>query len=224
MWGSLGKADYEGMVCDKLIEDCPIDSTDLKNAHQIFGPNLAGLRGWTARRKPKQVDMKIVAILQGSLQLHKFIVLTADVMFVNGLPFLLIRLQGVKLIMIDYLPRHTSKIIGEKLKHILHFNNRAGSIVQMALMDKEFDAVKDQCTYLLINTTAAKEHMPEIECTVQTVKDQAWGIYNTIPFPNGIPKLIMIALLHFIILWLNAFPVNSGISTKFSPWELVLQH
>lgn len=33
-----------------------------------------------------------------------------------------------------------------------------------------------------------------------------------------------IELIHFIVLWLNAFPVRSGISTKYSPRELVQRH
>ena len=42
MIGGLARADYKGMVCKKLIDDCPIHINDLKSAHNIFGPNLAG--------------------------------------------------------------------------------------------------------------------------------------------------------------------------------------
>jgi len=96
--------------------------------------------------------------------------------------------------------------------------------VQTALMDREFEAVRSACPTLPINTTAANEHVPEIERAVRTVKDRARGIYNTLPFTEGIPKLMTIELIHFVVLWLNAFPVKSGISTKFSPRELVQRH
>jgi hypothetical protein len=62
MIGSPGKAEYEGMVREKLIDDCPVDTVDLKNAQTIFGPDLAGLRGKTVRRQPERVKVKIVAI------------------------------------------------------------------------------------------------------------------------------------------------------------------
>jgi hypothetical protein len=39
-----------------------------------------------------------------------------------------------------------------------------------------------------------------------------------------LPKLMVIELLHFCVMWLNAFPVKSGISEKFSPQELVSRH
>jgi hypothetical protein len=91
-------------------------------------------------------------------------------------------------------------------------------------MDREFESVKATCSQLPINTTAANEHVPEIERTVKTVKDRARGVYNTLPFTGGLPKLMTIEQIHFIVLWLNTFPVKLGISTKFSPRELVRRH
>ena len=39
-----------------------------------------------------------------------------------------------------------------------------------------------------------------------------------------LPKLMVIELMHFCIMWLNAFLVKSGISEKYSPWEFVSRH
>jgi hypothetical protein len=223
MLGSPAKADFEGMVRGKLLDDCPIDVVDLCNAHTIFGPDLAGIRGSTVRRRPERVTTDIVAIPRDFVRLHKFVVLTADIMFVNGIPFLLTRSRGIQLITVEFLTRRTAKIIGEKLTRVLHLYSRAGFIVQTALMDKEFDAVADKCPTLPINTTAANKHVPEIERAIHLVKERARGIENTLPF-TGLPKLMMIELIHFIVLWLNNFPVKSGVSTKFSPRELICRH
>jgi hypothetical protein len=38
MMGSPSKTDFEGKVRGKLIDVCPVDVTDLRNAHMIFGP------------------------------------------------------------------------------------------------------------------------------------------------------------------------------------------
>jgi hypothetical protein len=135
MLGSPGLADFEGMVREKLIDDCPIDHIDLKNAHSIFGPDLASVRGRTVRRKPERVEVNVVAIPKDFLRLHKFITLTADIMFVNGLPFLLTRSRGIQLITVEYLPRRTAKTIGSKLTRVLQFYQRGGFIVQTALME-----------------------------------------------------------------------------------------
>ena len=39
-----------------------------------------------------------------------------------------------------------------------------------------------------------------------------------------LPKLMVIKLLHFCVMWLNLFPVKSGISEQYSPRELVSRH
>lgn len=80
-------------------------------------------------------------------------------------------------------------VIGDKLTRVLRLYGRAGFVVQTALMDREFVAVADKCPTLLINTTAANEHVPEIERAIRLVKEPARGIENTLPF-KGLPKLM----------------------------------
>ncbi len=55
MIGNPTEWDFEGMVHEKLIAHCPVTVRDIQNAHQIFGPNLANLRGKTTRTKPEHV-------------------------------------------------------------------------------------------------------------------------------------------------------------------------
>jgi hypothetical protein len=37
--------DFLGMVCGGIISNCPVTANAVKNTHQIFGPDLAGIRG-----------------------------------------------------------------------------------------------------------------------------------------------------------------------------------
>ena len=45
---------------------------------------------------------------------------------------------------------------------------------------------------------------------------------NTLPF-TYIPRRIKIEIVYFVTLWLNAFPVKSGVSETFSPREILLR-
>jgi hypothetical protein len=54
------------------------------------------------------------------------------------------------------------------------------------------------------------------------VKERGRGVICTLPF-TYIPKRMKIEFIYFVTLWLNAFPVNNGISTKYSPRELLLR-
>jgi hypothetical protein len=48
-----------------------------------------------------------------------------------------------------------------------------GFIVGIIMMDQEFDKVEDACKMVKLNTTAAHEHVGEIECYIQTIKERS---------------------------------------------------
>jgi hypothetical protein len=48
------------------------------------------------------------------------------------------------------------------------------------------------------------------------IKERARDIVSTLPFKN-LPGRMIIELIHFVVLWLNAFPPSSGVSNTYSP-------
>ena len=90
-------------------------------------------------------------------------------------------------------------------------------IVKTFLMDMEFDkAIYDLMENVVVNTSAAKEHVPEIEITIYTFKDRTLCIVTTMPF-KYLQKLLISNMVYFSVLWLNALPVKNGILDKISP-------
>jgi hypothetical protein len=86
-------------------------------------------------------------------------------------------------------------------------------------MDGEFEKLKPIMPTIECNTTAAKEHVTKAEHTIRTLKEQVRGLLAVQPFKH-IPKRVKIEFVYFIVLWLNAFPVRMGISSKYLPREL----
>ncbi len=93
MIGNPTKQEFVGMVREKLITNCPVTVQDVHKANQIFGPDLADLRGKTTRTKPEHVRVDYVKITGDFIKMHKYVTLVADVLFVNGLPFLVTSLR-----------------------------------------------------------------------------------------------------------------------------------
>ncbi len=89
--------------------------------------------------------------------------MTADVMFVNGVPFLVSLARGLNLLTAEFLPVRTAKSLASRIKKIKHLYGRGGFTVGTILMDNEFENVRPLVPNLHINTTAAKEHVPKIE-------------------------------------------------------------
>jgi hypothetical protein len=76
------------MVRNKTIKNCPIKPKHITNARSIFGLSIAGVRGKTVRRKPEQVEAEPGCISDDFHRLHRFVVITVHMMFINGIAFL----------------------------------------------------------------------------------------------------------------------------------------
>ena len=144
-------------------------------------------------------------------------------MFVNKIPFLVSSARGLNLITAEFLPTRTAKTLADRIRQIVEMYARGGFRVGTILMDNEFEKLKPLVPALSINTTAANEHVPEIERRIRLIKERGRGILNTLPFKK-MPRVILIELIYHVVLWLNAFPSKSGISDTLSPRELVLRH
>ena len=83
--------------------------------------------------------------------------------------------------------------------------------MQTGMMDMEFEVLKDLLPNITLNTTAAREHVGEIERKIRVIKERARGTISMLPYTT-LPKLVLIELLHFCVMWLNVLDI--GFSTK----------
>ncbi len=80
-------------------------------------------------------------------------------------------------------------------------------------MDIEFEKLKPMLPEIALNTTAVREHEGMVEQKIRVLKERAGGTFNTLSYPK-LPKMMVIELMHFCAMWMNSFPVRSGISEK----------
>jgi hypothetical protein len=149
------------------------------------------------------------------MELHNYVTIVADVMSVNGLPFLVTFSRGISLITGKFLPSRTTKHMVSSVKGVLKIYGRAWFIVQTSMMDMEFEKLGDLLPGIVLNTTAAWEHVGEIEQKIRVIEEKARGTVNILPYPL-LPKLMIIELIPYCVMWLNSFPVRLGISDKYS--------
>jgi hypothetical protein len=83
--------------------------------------------------------------------------------------------------------------------------------------------VQDHVLMLNFNTPAAGEHVGKVERRIWVTKERARGIVCPLHYPC-LPQQKLIHLIHFVIVWLDNFPVVKGISADFSSWKLILWH
>ena len=153
---------------------------------------------------------------------HESVTLVADVFFVNSVPFLVSTSRNINLITIEHAPHRKAPQLGHLLQRITKVYARAGFWVRTILMDNEFEKVHQHKPMIDMNTPAAAEHVAEIERRIRTIKERSRAITCTLPY-KALPNQILIRLLHFVVMWINNMPSATGISTQYSPRELILR-
>lgn len=96
--------------------------------------------------------------------------LTVDVMFVDGLVFVVTVSQSIKFITAHYLPLRTSEHLAKSLKETMWIYHQGGFRVQVILMNGKFKRIKPLLPNVLVNTTSASKHVGDIEQHIRTIK------------------------------------------------------
>ena len=97
----------------------------------------------------------------------------------------------------EHLPDRTAKHIAKILIRVINIWKCDGFKVQTMLMDNEFNRVWDELFESIINTTAAKEHVTNIEQYIHLVKEYGRGIISILTYKK-LPCTMIIHLIHFI--------------------------
>ena len=108
--------------------------------------------------------------------------LTVDVMFVNRLAFLVTFSQNIILFTTENLPSRKAGQISSAIIIVINLYARGGFIIRVIMMDMEFEKLKDAPDMELIdvNTTAAREHVGEIEQAIRLMKERARCVMKTL--------------------------------------------
>jgi hypothetical protein len=214
--GYPSEKDFRNMVSSNMITNCPVTPTDINAANNICGPNIASIKGKTVRVAQEPVLTSYVKVPQEILDLNKEITITADVMFVDGLGFMVTSLRGVNFTTPEYVLTRSKANLISSLKKVFEIYTQRGFTIQTALMDRKFECLRDNLRGITLNTTASSEHVLEIERQIRVIKERACAIWSTLPFTK-VPNRIIVELINFDVIWLNAFPPARGISQTYSP-------
>jgi len=142
-------------VTENYLPNCPVTKADILAAENIFGPDVSSLKRKTTCRNPHAVK-QVVKPLEPSVMPHyRCVTLCADVMFVNGIPFLVTVSWHIKFGTIQPIANWKLATIMAGMKAVLQVYRRAGFVVTHALMDGEFELLRgvlSECEVAL-NTT-----------------------------------------------------------------------
>ena len=98
------------MVCDSLISNLTITPRDITTANYIFGTDTFSLKRNMVQRQPNPVVSEYVGVPSEILKFNKQVSISANMIFVNGLEFLVSVLQSINFTMVQYIGSPTKYI------------------------------------------------------------------------------------------------------------------
>ena len=86
----------------------------------------------------------------------------------------------------------------------------------------EFEKIKDDMGLVDVNTTAAREHVAEIERGICLIKEECQSVVKSLLFWYMHRKIVTF-VVYFVTMFVDAVPAAEGISGVFSPCDIVTQ-
>ena len=120
----------------------------------------------------------------------------------------------------NFMPTCTTGQLAKSTIKVVYAYARGEFVVNFALMDMEFEKNSDKLPLVEVNTTAAREYVPEIERQIRTIKERTRSATCDFPF-DPIPMMVIIQTIYTIVMWLNDVWPLSGVTRGLSPRELV---
>ena len=222
MIGRPSTAEYIQIVENHLLPNCPVTRADIVAAEKIFGPDVGILKGKTVRKGTEHVEIAEVTIPSEIMSEYRDVVVGADVMYINKIPFFVTMSRNIKFSTAELMLDQKQETLVDHVKRIQRVYHKRGFRVSTFLMDGQFDVIRGDLAEMNItlNVVARGEHVPEIERHIRTIKERVRCVYATLPFTK-IPKRMLVELVYFSVFWLNSFPAHDGVSATLSPRSIV---
>ena len=204
------------------MKNSDVTVKDINRAEDIFGKPTPILKGKSVKKKQQAKRVNISDLPLDLKSEHKDVILFVDIMFVNRIPFLLVKSEGINHIFSHRLRNRTKTNIAKSLQYIKNKYENRGFRIKVIYADNEFDhdVIKSVLPGATFDVCAAGEHVPAIERCVRTVKDRCRCMCHSVPF-RRYTKIITIHLIATCTKWLNCFSSEGGISQSMSPARIL---
>ena len=152
----------------------------------------------------------------------KKIELSVDVMFVNNISFVISLGKNMNFTTIENVVDRKAATLLKSLRSIKSVYTSKNIFTKKRFMENEFEVLGDDFREeeFNLNTTAANKHIPQIERQIKAVKEQFHSTWNSLPYQK-FPNRIISRMLENTVFWINALPINSGMSYTISPQTLM---
>jgi hypothetical protein len=163
-----------------------------------------------------------VAVPPQIFSANQHVSLSGDLFFVNQILFFATISDHIKFTTAEHIANRKLPQLVIASKHVQSIYTAHGFTVKFMLMDGALVPLRHDLSVagIVLNTTAANEHVPKIERQICVIKERVRATRHTLPF-KMIPLIMLINLIYSSVLWINTFPPKGSVSTNLSPRNIM---
>ena len=176
-----------------LIKDNRISHDDINLAEIVFGKSMGEIKDKTIRQNKKHEDTKTFNIPEELIYKNKYLELSIDAMYVNGLLFLTSISHKLYYRTVQYVPSKNKKNYIKRMEKIITIYKFGEFNIKSIHCDQEFRYIlQDFANKNQIKSICApsQAHVPYAERNICTIKERVRSLFHNLPY-RGIPKIIM---------------------------------
>jgi hypothetical protein len=215
VWKNLnnpGQATFSRMLVRGTVRGVEGSPEDVKRGIRIAGRPLPIIRGRTKNSKVRTSHP--VPIYR---TIDKLLVMRIDIMFVNGLMFLVSIVAPLLLGMANFIIRKSAAVVHTALRAMMSACAAAGFVISDIVCDGEGAISKLRVELeekgIQVHVAGKGTHVPEAEERVRTYKEGVRGVLSTLPF--NLPSCLLVWLVYYVVSRRNMVPHSA--SLEFIP-------
>ena len=146
--------------------------------------------------------------------------LIIDIFWVNGNPFFHTISEWICFRTVAPIKNRKKKTLANETKAILSFYKTRGFDMTRVESDREFKCIETLLLPTPLNVADADDHVPQVERSIQTVKERVRCVVQGLPF-KLLPKIMVGAAVEHANTSLNQFTAKNGVLTAMSPLTIM---
>ncbi len=186
------------------IRDNALTTKDIINCIHIYGPDLARIRGMSTRARRPFESQDLLG-----KYIDEDITLDVDVMFCEGVPFLLGVVTPLELVLAHYLK---SRSLNQVRSGILDFSSQISKLgfrMRQLRCDGEgaVSAIANEVNATVIDQTGSDTHLGTVDAAIKKVKNVVRGHLAISPFQ--FPFMLIVFLIFYAVSRVNFWPTST---------------
>ena len=224
---NMGMPGYKKFFSDlenNRIRDCELSVDDAKRCLNVYGKEIAKLKGSKTRKKSSKIKaMEMEPLPKTLVDTHSTDMISMDYLYVQGIPFHQSITTAYKFRTVEALrgkKKPTGKDVIVQSKRALNVYHARKITITQLNADNEFGVMVEEVRPMPVNVVGAGEHVGDIERSNRTVQERSRCHVHRLPF-SFYPVEMVCGCLIKVTKDLNMEIAEDGVSKELSPGMLI---